>query len=95
MRKYEIMYIVKSTVDEENRKALIEQLAKIVTDNGGSVVKTEEWGLREFAYEIDKMNKGYYVIITIEANNTAVSEFDRLVGINANIVRHMIVKLEG
>ena len=50
--------------------------------------------MREFAYEIDDMKKGYYVVLKFDANNEAVKEFDRLMGINPNIVRFMITRDE-
>ena len=93
MRKYEVMYIINEAVEPEKRGELIETLAKIITDNGGSVEKTDEWGMRDFAYEIDDMHKGYYVIVTFEADNDCVNEFDRLIKINANVVRHLITRV--
>ena len=48
--------------------------------------------MREFAYRIEDMTKGYYVVLTVCANNDAISEFDRICRINAGVVRHMIVK---
>ena len=93
MRKYEVMYIINESVEPEKRGELIETLAKIITDNGGSVEKTDEWGMRDFAYEIDDMHKGYYVIVTFEADNDCVNEFDRLVKINNNVVRHLITRV--
>lgn len=93
MRKYEAMYIINESVEPEKRGELIETLAKIITDNGGSVEKTDEWGMRDFAYEIDDMHKGYYVIVTFEADNDCVNEFDRLIKINSNVVRHLITRV--
>ena len=90
MKKYEVMYIINESVETEKRAELIETLAKIITDNGGSVNKTDEWGMRDFAYEIDDMHKGYYVVVTFEADNACVKEFDRLMRINPNVVRFMI-----
>ncbi|MCR5795633.1 MAG: 30S ribosomal protein S6 [Solobacterium sp.] len=90
MKKYEVMYIIKDTVDNENRAALIEQLHGIITNNGGNVIKADEWGMRDFAYRIDDMYKGYYVVTTFEADNACIKEFDRLMRINQNVVRFMI-----
>ena len=59
MKKYEIMYIVNAGLDEEARKAEIEKLHTILTTNGASVTKVNEWGLRDFAYPIDDMVRGY------------------------------------
>jgi small subunit ribosomal protein S6 len=94
MSKYEVMYIINANVDEEKRAALIEQFAGIITNEGGKVVRTDEWGMRDFAYEIDDMTKGYYVVVTFEAENTALNEFDRLMRINPNVVRFMIVNID-
>lgn len=94
MSKYEVMYIINAGVEEEKRSALIEQLNGIITNEGGKVLKVDEWGMRDFAYEIDDMTKGYYVVVTFEAGNEAVSEFDRLMRINANVVRFMTVNID-
>lgn len=92
MRRYEVMYIVNSSVEEEKRTALIETLGKIITDGDGKILKTDEWGMREFAYEIDHMNKGYYVVVTFEADDACLREYDRLMRINQSVVRYMIVQ---
>ena len=84
--------IIKESVDAEKRGELIESLLKIITDNGGNVIKTDEWGMRDFAYRIDDMYKGYYVVTTFEADNECVKEYDRLMGINPNVVRYMIIR---
>ena len=94
MKKYEVMYIINANVEEEKRVGLIENFSKIITDHNGVIEKTDEWGLRDFAYRIDDMTKGYYVVVTFEADNDAVKEFDRLMRINPNIVRFMIVRLD-
>jgi small subunit ribosomal protein S6 len=90
MKKYEIMYILKADLDEEARKAEIEKLHGILTANGGEVTNVNEWGLREFAYPINDMLKGYYVVIKVTTDNEALSEFRRLGTINPNVVRHLI-----
>ena len=94
MRKYEIMYIVNANLDDAKRTEVITNLHAIITDNGGSVTDVNEWGLKEFAYKIEDMSKGYYVVTNFEANNECLDEFDRLIGINQNIVRYMIVNKE-
>ena len=94
MKKYEVMYIIKESVDAEKRGELIESLLKIITDNGGNVINTDEWGMRDFAYRIDDMYKGYYAVTSFEADNACVKEFDRLMRINQNVVRFMITRDE-
>ncbi len=94
MRKYELMYILKSTLEEEERANLIERLHAILTDNGAEITNVDEWGLRDFAYEINHMKKGYYVVVQFNSEEQAINEFNRLVRINRDVVRHMIVRLD-
>ena len=94
MTKYEIMYILNSTLDEETRKATVESLNKILTDNGATVTDVNEWGNRELAYEINKCTTGYYFLYVVEAEAATVKEFDRIVRINESLLRHLIVRVE-
>ena len=94
MRKYEVMYIIKESVETEKRGELMNQIAGFLTNNGAVITKTDEWGMRDFAYEIDDMKKGYYIVLKFEADNAAVKEFDRLMSINVNVVRFMITRDE-
>lgn len=94
MRKYEIMYILNASLEEAARNELMNTLHAIITDDGGEIDKIDEWGIKEFAYRIEDMTKGYYVIVTFHSGNEAVAELDRICRINQNVVRHMIVNLE-
>ena len=91
MKKYEIMYILTANLDEEARKAEIAKLHGILTSHGAKINNVNEWGLRELAYEIKKQNKGYYVVIKVEADVNATAEFDRLTRINSNVLRYLII----
>lgn len=90
MKKYEIMYILKADLEEAARKAEIEKLHSILEVRGGKVSKINEWGVKEFAYLIDDMNKGYYVVIKVSADQEALNEFKRLAKIDQNVVRYLI-----
>jgi small subunit ribosomal protein S6 len=90
MKKYEIMYILRPTLDEAARKAAIESIHKILTDNGAKITNVNEWGLRDLAYPIKKETKGYYVVIKVEADVTATSEFKRHASFNPVMLRHLI-----
>lgn len=95
MRKYELMYIVNANLEEAARTALIERMHAILTDHGATLENVDEWGLREFAYEINFMKQGYYVVTTFSApDSTGIDEFDRIALINKDIVRHLIIKLD-
>ena len=94
MRKYEIMYILKANLEEAVRQETMDGLHAIITNSEGTIENVNEWGLREFAYEINDDKKGYYVVINVTANNEGIAEFDRLARINHNVVRFLIVKEE-
>ncbi|MEG0410917.1 MAG: 30S ribosomal protein S6, partial [Erysipelotrichaceae bacterium] len=91
MKKYEIMYIVKADLDDAKRQEVMDAMHKIITDHNGTIDKIDEWGVKEFAYEINHMTKGYYVVINISADNEAIAEFERLVRINQSVVRHLTI----
>jgi len=94
MRKYEVMFIINAAVAEDVRVALIEKLHGIITADGGTVDNVDEWGMKEFAYPINHMTKGFYVVSNFTATTAAVKEFDRVAGIEHDIIRHMMIKLD-
>ena len=94
MKKYEVMYIVNASLDDAQFEALEKRLYAPVTENGGSIDNVDNWGIREFAYEIDHMKKGHYVVVNLTANNAGIEEFQRLCRINNNVIRTMVVKTE-
>ena len=92
MRKYEIMYILKADLDDAARKEVMDKLASLIADNGGTVTNTDEsMGLRELAYPIKDQTKGYYVVLKADLDNVAIYEFNRKVRHNPNVLRHLIV----
>lgn len=92
MTKYEIMYVIRPTVLEDDRKALIEELNTIFTSRDSQVVKVDEWGIKDLAYEIDKHKKGYYVVLDVVSNDEARNEFDRIVRIKEDVIRYLVLK---
>ena len=95
MKKYEIMYIVKASLDEAQFEKIKNRLHNTIIENGGSIDEFNDWGIKDFAYEIDHMKKGHYVVINATANNEGIFEFQRLARINNDVVRIMVVKTEG
>ena len=93
MNKYELIYIIDTTVDEEARKALIEKFNGIIAANGGEVVKVEEWGKRRLAYAIDYKTEGYYVYVAFNGASELPKELSRNLGINESVIRSQVVKL--
>lgn len=94
MNKYEIMYIVKPDVEADALSAIIERLSKTITDFDSTIVEHKEMGLKELAYEINHYKKGYYVWQLVNANNEAIAEFNRIVRINEDVLRFIVLKDE-
>ena len=91
MKQYETMYIIKSSLEEEARQNLINEMHGIITNHGGSIDNVDDWGMREFAYRIDDMTKGYYVVVTFSVDVEGLNEFNRLMGINNDVVRSLTI----
>ena len=92
MKAYEIMYIVKP-VEVEEFEAVVSKFNKLITDNGGKVEKTDRWGKKRLAYEIQDLNEGLYVLVTFSAEPACVKELDRVMKISTDfILRHMIIR---
>ena len=92
MNKYEIMFIVRPEVEDEARNTLIENFKNVLTSNDGTVDNVNEWGLRDFAYEIKDYKKGYYVVMDVTTSAENIAEFERLSRINANVLRHLTLR---
>ena len=94
MNKYEIMFIVKPDLEETTIKNEAESLKKVLTNLEAKIVEEKAMGQRELAYEIKKYKNGYYFLFVVEGSHEAIKEFDRLAGINENILRHLIIRKE-
>lgn len=94
MRKYELMYIIRPTIEDDAKKALVERFNEIVTSNGAEIIESKEWGKRRLAYEINDLREGYYQIVKMNADSKAVDEFIRLANINEDIIRYVAVRVE-
>lgn len=93
MNKYELIYIIDTTVEEAARKELIKKFNGIIAANGGEVVKVEEWGKRRLAYAIDYKTEGYYVYVAFNGASELPKELSRNLGISESVIRSQIVKL--
>jgi small subunit ribosomal protein S6 len=91
MKKYEVMYIIRPTVEEEARKALINEINEVFVSHNSTVTKVTEWGMRDLAYEVADFRKGYYVLLYVDATPEAVAEFNRIANIKEDIIRNIIV----
>ncbi len=94
MSFYEHVVIARQDISAQQAETLAGDLAKIVENNGGKVVKTENWGLRTIAYKIEKNRKGHYFMLSFEAAGPAVAELERNVRLNEDIIRYMTIRVD-
>ena len=94
MNRYELTYIIDTALEETARKELIEKVSALIAANGGEVENIDEWGSRKLAYAINYISEGYYVLMNFKAKSDFPAELDRLMRINENIMRNMIVAKE-
>ena len=92
MTKYEVMYIVRANLDEEGINNVIAELSDAFTSNNSQVLECKQFGLKDLAYEINHMRKGYYVLLNVMATAEACNEFTRRANINEDVMRHIVVK---
>ena len=93
MRKYESIFILRPSLEEEKRNEVIEKFKAIIAADG-EIEKVEEWGNRKLAYEIEKIRDGYYVLVTIKANPTLPLELERNFRISDDVIRYIVINLE-
>jgi small subunit ribosomal protein S6 len=94
MNKYELMFIVRPDLEESQIKETNKKFGDTLKSLKAKVLDSKEWGQRELAYLINKHKTGYYFLYQIEASVDAIKEIDRLIRVNENIIRHLIIKLD-
>lgn len=94
MTKYEIMFIVKTGMEDAAIKEVAESTKKLISGDKSKVIEFKELGKKKLAYEIKKEVSGAYYLMIVEASNEVIKEFDRKCLINENIIRHLVLKLE-
>jgi len=93
-RRYELVYVVSPTVSDDQVGALHEQVQAIVDRFNGQIEKTENWGRRKLAYEIDHHKEGTYVLEVILGSGELMKEIDRRLKVLDEIIRHLIVRVD-
>ena len=93
VRNYELMIILDPDLEERTIAPSLDRFLTVVTNSGGTV-KTEIWGRRRMAYEINKKPEGIYAIIDIQAEPAAVQELDRQLNLNESVLRTKLMRPE-
>lgn len=94
MRIYEELFIVRPDATDEEVDPLIEQLKNVVTGAGGTVDKTEKWGVRKLAYRVLKYNEGQYILLQFSAEAGTVKELERRLRVSDNVIKFITVRID-
>ena len=94
MNKYEMMFIVKATIEEAKVAEVSENLKSVITSMEGEITDSKDLGQKKLAYPIKKELTGFYFVVNFNANNEIVAELDRKARIDELVLRHMIIRLD-
>ncbi len=94
MPYYETVFIARQDLTESQLKDIVAHFSKIITDADGKIHKTEFWGLKNFAYRINKSRKGHYVLMEIDTKPEALHEMERQIRLHEDIMRYQTIRLE-
>ncbi len=94
MSCYELTFILRSDLTPQEVETLTAEMASIAKREGATMVKQENWGLRKLAYPINKSPKGHYMFFGLEAEPAALTELERNMRINEDIIRQLTVKVD-
>ena len=94
MKQYELLFVVKPTLTEEEIASEIANVKSSIEKDGGEIVTTHDMGMKKLAYEVAKANRGYYTVYYFNANPASIGEIERLIRLNENILKFMTVKYE-
>lgn len=95
MRLYEVVYILDPALDEDAVTAKLEKFHGLATASGGEVAAVDHWGTRQLAYPIARQQSGYYVVAQFTAAADALPEFERLLRLDDEVLRYLLVLNEG
>ena len=94
LRLYEVMFIVRPDVAEEDIDKLIAGFTSTVTSGGGVVKSAEKMGRRKLAYTVRKCAEGHYVLLTLEANGAVVAELERRLRVSEQVIKFLTVRMD-
>ncbi len=92
--KYEHVFLMRETLSSVQVEEITKRFTDLVAKYKGTVVATENWGLRNLAYKIKKNKKAHYVMLHLDINYDGLKEIQRLMGVNENILRFLTLKVE-
>ena len=94
MPLYECVLIARNDVTQQQVEAIADTVGADLEQDGGSVKKREYWGLRSLAYRVKKNRKGHYMLLGLEAKPAFITEMERLLRLNEDVLRFMTLRVD-
>ncbi|KKM12821.1 30S ribosomal protein S6 [Clostridiales bacterium PH28_bin88] len=94
MRTYETLFIVRPDLEPEQTAAVVEKFSGLITNNGGQLVKVDQWGKRRLAYEVNDFREGFYVLVQFQSNPEVAQELERIFKITDEIMKYLITRID-
>jgi small subunit ribosomal protein S6 len=94
VRTYEALFIVRPDVADEDIQTMAKTVEKIITDNGGSIVRSEIWGKRRLAYEVQKFTEGIYILIRFDAPAAVIGRLENHFRLAEEVIRYLTVHFD-
>ena len=94
MRTYEALYIVRPDVRDDDVQTIAKEVETLVTENGGAIVRSEIWGKRKLAYEVQKCSEGYYILLRFDAGPSFVARLENHFRLTDAIIRYLVVHFD-
>jgi len=92
MNKYELALVIRPGLEDEAKIAESQKVQDLITRFGGTIDKIDDWGKRRLAYEIKKVNEGFFSFISFEAESSAPAEIESRIRIMENVLRYLIIR---
>lgn len=94
MRTYEALYIVQPEASDDEVQTVVSEVEKLITDDGGTIVRSEIWGKRRLAYQIKKIKEGFYILLRFQCNPTLIDPLESHFRLSEDIFRSMVVHFD-
>jgi small subunit ribosomal protein S6 len=94
LRTYELLFIIRPTLSDQDVDALIEQVKGHITNLGFTVTKANKLGRRHLAYEIDRLREGTYMLFTFDGDGAGLVELDRRLRVTDSVLRHSVIRID-
>ena len=94
MRRYETIFIASPTLTDEQSDELVKQFEGIIAEQGGELLKTDKWGRKKLAYEVQKFSEGYYTLFEMNAGPNLIAELERRFRNNDAVIKYLSVRMD-